>query len=407
MAEIEIIALGHRGDGEAAGEGGALYAPFTLPGERVAGEIAGDRIARPAVLRTAPARIAPVCPHFGACGGCALQHASDAFLAEWKTELVRTALAARGLEAELRPIHVSPPGARRRVVLSGRRLKSGVLLGFHGRGEAEIVGVDACPVAHPEILGARAALARIVGLIGSRKGEVKLSVAVSEAGLDVAAEGGKPLDASLRAALGALAEEADFARLSLGGETLAGRRPPFQRFGRALVAPPPGGFIQATADGEAALVAAAREAVGDAKRVADLFAGAGALALPLAERAAVTAVEADAAALAALDAGWRRAEGLRAVRCEARDLFRRPLAAAELDAFDAVAIDPPRAGAQAQTAQIAASRLRAVAALSCNPATFARDARILVDAGFRLLWIQPVDQFRWSPHVELAAAFAR
>ncbi len=408
MTVFRIASLGHRGDGVAATPQGPLYAPFTLPGETVEGAPRGDRLEDARVLEAAPERVGPVCAHFGACGGCVVQHASDAFLAEWKTALVRDALAARGLEAELRAAHVSPQGARRRVALSARRRKSGVALGFHARAGAEIVEIAQCSVAHPAILRARPWLARLAELIGSRKGASRLTVTQSLEGLDVAAEGARPLDATLRAALAALAEAADFARLSLGGEIVATRRPPAQRFGRARVTPPPGAFLQATEDGEAALVAAAREAVGDARRVVDLFAGSGALGLPLAERAAVRAVEADGAALAALDAGWRMAEGLRAVACETRDLFRRPLLAHEIDAAgDAVVIDPPRAGAAAQTAQIAASRVSRVAAMSCNPATFARDARVLVDAGFRLLWVRPIDQFRWSAHVELAAAFAR
>ena len=185
------------------------------------------------------------------------------------------------------------------------------------------------------------------------------------------------------------------------------RRPPWQGMGRARVAPPPGAFLQATAEGEAALVAAVRGLVGDAARVADLFAGCGTFALPLAERAEVLAVEGEAAMLAALDAGWRKAEGLKRIRVEARDLFRRPLQPAELDRFDAVTIDPPRAGAEAQVRELAASRVPRIAMVSCNPATFARDAEILVAGGYKLGEVRPVDQFRWSGHVELAAAFRR
>jgi 23S rRNA (uracil1939-C5)-methyltransferase len=399
--------LGHRGDGVIDTPDGPLYAPFTLPGETVRGTRAGDRLAEVSVDAPSPHRVAPPCPHVGACGGCALQHAADAFLAKWKTDLIVTALAQRGLESEIRTIAVSPPGARRRVALAGRRTRKGALVGFHGRADATLVPVTTCVVADAAIIAALPAFTELVGLTASRSGEARLTVTAAAAGLDVLLEAQRPLDRALYAALAALADQADFARLSYGAEAIATRRPPVQTFGRARVVPPPGGFLQATREGEAALVAAILDAVGDAPRVADMFAGSGTFALPLAERATVRAIESDAAALAALDAGWRMADGLRGVATETRDLFRRPLRAEELARSDAVVIDPPRAGAAAQTAQIAASGVARVAAASCNPATFARDARTLVDAGFRLLWVRPVDQFRWSPHVELAAAFAR
>lgn len=404
---LRIDSLGHRGDGVAETPDGPVYAAFALPGESAAGRREGDRLSVIRIETPSPVRVTPHCPHFGTCGGCALQHAADPFLADWKTALLRAALAARGLETEIRPIHVSPPGARRRATLAARRLKSGVALGFHGRAEAAIVPVSACPVMRPEIVSALPALADVAGLVGARRGEVRVAVAVSEAGLDVDLSGGKPLEPALAARLAAAAEAADLARLSVGGEPVATRRPPAQRFGPARVTPPPGAFLQATADGEAALWEGVSEAVGAARRVADLFCGAGTFALRLVERASVTAVEADRAALDALAAGWRAAGGLRPLTAEARDLFRRPLSPADLAGFDAVVMDPPRAGAAAQTAALAASAVRRVAAVSCNPSTFARDARTLVDGGYRLLWARPVDQFRWSPHLEIVAAFAR
>jgi 23S rRNA (uracil1939-C5)-methyltransferase len=405
MERLTIDRLGHRGDGVA--DAGPVYAAFALPGETVEGPRDGDRLAVARVVAPSADRVAPPCPHFGACGGCALQHASDPLLAHWKAAQVAAALAREGLAAPIRPIHVSPPGARRRVTLAARRRRKGALVGFHGRAEEAVVPVAACPVAHPAIVAALPALGELTALAASRAGALRLTVTVSDAGLDVHAEGAKPADGPARARLAAWAEAADVARLSLDGETLALRRTPAQAMGRARVVPPPGGFLQATRDGEAALVAAVAEAVAGARRVADLFAGCGTFALPLAEGAEVRAVEADRAALAALDAAWRRAPGLKAVATEARDLFARPLRPEELAGFDAAVFDPPRAGAAAQAAQIARSDLRRVAAVSCNPATFARDARTLVDGGFRLLWVRPVDQFRWSPHVELAAAFAR
>jgi 23S rRNA (uracil1939-C5)-methyltransferase len=407
MERVRVTRLGHLGDGVGDTDAGPVFAPFVLPGETARGALVDGRLTLAAIEDPSLDRVAPPCPHFGLCGGCALQHAADGFLADWKTALIRDALAARGLDAPIRPIHVSPPGARRRAALSGRRTKKTVILGFHERADAAIAPIETCAVLRPEIVAAFPALRALFGLVCSRQGEGRASVTVSAAGLDVALDGAKPLDGPLRARLAEAAAAADLARLSYGDETVAARRPPAQRFGRASVVPPPGGFLQATADGEAALGAAVREAAGEARRIVDLFAGCGTFALPLAERAEVRAVEGDAAMAAALDLGRRRAEGLRAVTVETRDLFRRPLLAPELEGVDAVVIDPPRAGAAAQTAELARSRVARVAAVSCNPATFARDARTLVDGGFRLLWVQPVDQFRWSPHVELAAAFAR
>jgi 23S rRNA (uracil1939-C5)-methyltransferase len=397
MGEVTIERLGRDGDGIA----GALRLPFALPGERWRLD------PEPTLVAAAPERVPPPCPQFGRCGGCALQHAADGWLADWKAGTIARALAARGLAAPLRPVATSPPNARRRAVLAGRRTRRGALVGLHARRSETVVPIDGCLLLRPEILAARPALERLTGLGASRSAALRLTVTAGPAGLDVAVAGGRPLDAGLRTALAAEAEAADFARLSWDGEGVAERRPPFQQLGAARVVPPPGGFLQATAEGEAALVAAVRAAVGDARRIGDLFAGCGTFTLPLAASAEVLAVEGDAAAVAALAAGWRRAPGLRRVVAVARDLFRRPLLPPELKGLDAVVIDPPRAGAEAQSRALAASAVRRVAAVSCDPASFARDAKILVEAGFRLDWVQPVDQFRWSGHVELAAGLSR
>lgn len=407
MERFTITRLGHLGDGVATSDAGETFAPFTLPGETIAAARSGDHLDAVTIERESPDRIDPVCPHFGVCGGCALQHAGDAFIASWKVGMIAAALASRGLSAPMRPIDTSPPGARRRVSLAGRRTKKTVLLGYHGRADGGIVPIRDCAVAHPGIVAALPVLAGMVGLTASRAGEARVAVTVSETGLDVELHGARPLDGPLRQRLAAIAESADLARLGYSGEPIAMRRAPTHRFGRARVTPPPGAFLQATREGEAALLAAIREAVSGVGRIVDLFAGCGTFSLPLAEDAAILAIEADAGALAALDAGWRAAPGLRAVRTEARDLFRRPLRPEDLKPFDAVVLDPPRAGALAQAQELARSAVPRVAMASCNPATFARDARVLVDGGYALSWVKPVDQFRWSPHVELVGAFAR
>jgi 23S rRNA (uracil1939-C5)-methyltransferase len=279
-------------------------------------------------------------------------------------------------------------------------------VGFHGRASGTLSAVTGCLVLTPALVAALPLLEDLTRIGGSRKGEIAFHVIDAPAGLDIAATGGKPLDRDLLTALSAEARRG-IARLAWDGEVVVQPAPPALPFGAAQVTPPPGAFLQATAHGEAALLAAVREAVGAASQIADLFAGCGTFALPLAARAEVLAVESDASMLTALDAGWRQARGLKAVRTERRDLFRRPMQPAELARFDAVVIDPPRAGAAAQMAELAQGGPGRIAAVSCNPVTFARDAATLVAGGYRIDWIEVVDQFRWSPHVELAAQITR
>lgn len=406
MTLWRVERLGRRGDGVALSAQGRALAALTLPGEDIEGEAENGRIAGPRIVTPSPDRMRAACPHYRACGGCLLMHASDGFVAGWKRSVVEAALAAQGITAEVAALHVSPPRSRRRAVFSGRRTKKGALVGFHARGSDVVVDLVDCLVVRPAILAALPDLRRMVALGGSRSGEPSLSVTETSAGLDVAVTGGKPMVPELFSALAALMAQAGWARLDWDGQALVAR-PPALRFGRAQVVPPPGGFLQATEAGEAALLDAVRGIVGDAGRIADLFAGAGTFSLPLAERAEVHAVEGLAAPLAALDQGWRGAPGLRRVTTEVRDLARRPLLPDELVRFDAVVIDPPRAGAAAQAAALAASAVPTVAWVSCDPVSFARDARVMMQGGYALGRIEVVDQFRWSPHVELVAAFAR
>ena len=405
MGDGHVIArLGHLGDGVT--EDGVFVAR-ALPGEVVAGDVAGGRIAKPKIVTPSTDRVRAPCPHYARCGGCALMHAADGFVATWKADVVRGALAARGIEAEVAGVATSPPRSRRRATLSGRRLKGGALLGFHEREGAGIVAVPECRVLVPEIVAALPALEEIVTLAGSRKGEVKLAVAWSDAGLDVDVRGGKAADPGLTTEAAALAGRHDLARLTWEGEPVAVARPPIRRFGQARVVPPPGAFLQATDAGEAALVAAVQRATAGAARIVDLFAGAGTFALPLAEAAEVHAVEGDGAMTDALLAGWRTAGGLRGVTAETRDLFRRPLLPDELSRFDAAVVDPPRAGAEAQATALAEGGPPRVAMVSCNPVTFARDAALLIAGGYAMGPVLVVDQFRWSPHVELVTGFER
>ena len=406
--EVEIESLGARGDGVA--EGGGLYVPYTLPGERVRvvrhADRGGGRGRAEAVLTPSPERVEPLCPHFGTCGGCALQHASDRFTARWKRDLIAVALGARGIaKAAIRPTITSPPESRRRITVAARRTRKGVLIGFHAPAATGIVPIDTCTVAEPALIAALPKLEELAGLAASRKGEVRLTLTLTNGGIDVAVTEAKAMDGPALALLAGVAARAGIARLGWNGEEVATMRTPEVTMGRARVVPPPGGFVQPTREGEAALVDAVGEAVGGAGRIADLFCGSGTFTLPLAEQAEIHAVEGEAAALAALDAAWRATPGLKRVRCERRDLVHRPLLPAEFKGVEAVVVDPPRAGARAQAEQLARAKVPRLAMVSCNPATFARDARILIDGGYRLDWVQPVDQFRWSPHVELVAAF--
>ncbi|MBT8457413.1 MAG: class I SAM-dependent RNA methyltransferase, partial [Alphaproteobacteria bacterium] len=242
---------------------------------------------------------------------------------------------------------------------------------------------------------------------GSRRGTLRLATTRSDAGIDLDVTDERALDGTDHVTLAGLAEAHDLARLSWNGEVVVERRPPVQRFDEIEVVPPPGAFLQATRHGEDTLRAAVVEAIGPAKSVVDLFAGCGTFALPLARRARVHAVEAGSDMLSAADRAWRKASGLRDLSTETRDLFRRPLLPDELAHYDAVVIDPPRAGAEAQMREIVEAKTSRIAAVSCNPVSFARDAKLLIDGGYRLDWVQIVDQFRWSPHIELAAAFRR
>lgn len=404
-----IEAVGAQGDGVAAGP---LYVPFTLPGERVRAAFAGERGELLEVLEPSADRIAPVSPQYGLCGGCALQHWAREPYLDWKREQVRIALGRERLDAEVLPAWSAAPGTRRRLALHARRGPRGVKLGFKQRRSWDLVEVTECPIADPRLVAAFPALRRLAGpFLEHPKSAPTLHVTLTDTGLDVdvtgveAKSGGLSADARMRAAEAAAA--ADLARVTLAGEVVFQARQPVVSFGQARVVLPPGGFLQAVAAAEDAMAAFALEACAGAKTIADLFCGAGAFTFRLAEIGTVKAADADAGAIAALKAAQAGAPGLKSITAEARDLFRRPMLAAELKGVEAVVFDPPRAGALEQTAQIADSKAGRVVAISCNPTTFARDARRLVDGGFRLERVLPVDQFLWSPHIELAASFVR
>ena len=406
--KVTIDRLGHLGHGVATiPDLGPIYVSGVLPGEVVEGALQGDRLLDPKILVPSTERVKPPCRHARTCGGCQLQHASDPFVARWKQEVVATALAGQGLTAPFLPLQTLPPKSRRRATLSARRTKGGTLMGFHGRASDTITEIFDCQLLHPGLLATFPGLQALVQTGGSRSSELSLQVTLTNGGPDVVVTGGKSLDADLRRDLARLVEAHGFSRLTWEGETVALRDRPSLTMGTATVVPPAGAFLQATPEGESAILNAVKTALGLQKRVVDLFSGVGTFTLPLAATMEVHAVEGDKAMMAALDLAARNTPNLHRVSHEARDLFRRPLEPDELATFTAAVIDPPRTGAEVQTSSLAKSAIPLIAAVSCNPVTFARDAKSLTSSGYNLDWVRVVDQFRWSTHIELVARFSR
>jgi len=391
------------GHGVARDGAGAVTLPFTAPGDilTVTDEGAALQAAASGLRQTPP------CPHFGTCGGCQLQHVDDAALAEWKRGIVRDALARAGIDCPVAPTLTVPPASRRRARFTLQRTRKTALFGFRAAGEHRVVDMQTCAILTPAILAALPDLKALALAGAPRKRAVTLQVTRTDTGLDVVAEEMKDLDLSLRETLGAMAERAGLARLVWNGEVVVERHPPALQLGAATLRPPPGAFLQAARETEELILDVLRGALDGARSVADLFCGCGTFALPVASHAPVTALDSDPALVGALEKAARACPALHPVTAQTRDLFRKPLTVGELAAFDAVIIDPPRAGAKAQAAELAAGPVPVIAMISCNPATFARDARILTDGGYRPGTVIPIDQFRWSPHTEVVGIFRR
>jgi 23S rRNA (uracil1939-C5)-methyltransferase len=411
IERLVIDQLGSRGEGIANTDAGPRYVPYTLPGETIEADPWPGHPDRGHLVKVdvaSPDRIAPVCPHFGICGGCALQHLATARYRDWKRARVVDALAQAGLDAPVDDLVDAHGEGRRRAVFHARRGTRDVLeVGFAALKAHHVVAIDRCPILAPSLDGAiETAWAVAEALAGTRK-PLDIQVTATANGLDIDVRGSGPLPPARTAELAKIAERRRVARLTRHGEIVAQRSSPTLKIGRANVVLPPGAFLQATAAGEAALARLVEIHCTDARKVADLFCGVGPFALRLAERARIVAADSDADAIAALAAAARGTQGLKPIDAHARDLFRRPLATFELKGLDAVVFDPPRQGAQAQASALAAAAVPIVVAVSCNPATFARDARILVGGGYRLVRVTPVDQFLYSAHVELVARFER
>ena len=406
---VTIAALGHEGDGIAETPAGRLYVPFTLPGETVSVERTGERGRLLEILTPSPDRSAPICRHFGICGGCALQHMAAPAYLDWKREQVRHAFAQRGIDAPVEPTFAVEPRARRRAVFTALGIPGGARLGFHVRGSNELLDIEECPVLLPAIAGRLDALRRLAGIVFQPGQRGRLTVLAADNGLDIAIEGErrKPPDRPLLQKLATLGAAPWIARISLDGEAVVQNLRPQLDAGGVTLYPAPAGFTQASAAADEAMAAAILAGTKPGARVADLFAGIGTFTVRLARQAPVTAVEGDAAAVAALAEAARHATGLKAITATRRDLFQSPLAPHELKNFGTVVFDPPRVGASRQAESLAQSKVPRIVAVSCNPATLARDARILIDGGYRLTRVLPIDQFAYSAEVEAVATFER
>ncbi len=405
---LKIEKMGAQGDGVAEG----LFAPLTLPGELVRGRAEQGRFEVEEILEASPDRVVPPCPHFGDCGGCALQHWAQAPYLAWKRDQIAEALSREEIRTDILEPFASAPHTRRRLALHARREGTKIRLGFKARRTWRLVDIDVCVIADPALVRALPALRRLAApFLEHPKSAPTLHVTRTLSGLDIDVtgverkSGGLSANAQSRAAEAAAA--GDFARVTLAGEVVYQARQPVVKLGPATVALPPGAFLQATPESEAEMAAVVAEAVKGATKVADLFCGVGTFSFRLAESASVYAADASAPAVRALSSAMGTAPGLKGIKAEARDLSRRPMLAMEMKALDAVVFDPPRAGALEQSREIASSKVSRVVAVSCNPATFARDARILTDAGFKLDTVKPIDQFLWSPHIELVGVFSR
>lgn len=406
LIEARIARLGAQGDGVIETPKGPLHVGFALQGELVRVRPEGKAASLVEIVEPAPTRIEPACPVFGRCGGCQLQHLAPGAVADFKRANIKAALAHRGFaEAEVLPTLSLPPGERRRVKFAVLRVGKRVYFGFHERRAHRLVDIETCPAILPGLSRLIAPLRQLAHRLAFEAATVTLL----PGGVDLALDGGKvKLDLAAREALADFSIAQDVARIAVGGETVLERGAPSLEFAGVTVAPPSAGFLQPSGAGEAALVGAVLERLGGGhKRAIDLFAGCGTFTFPLARDLPVLAFEGDEAAIGALSRAARQARGLKPVTATRRDLYRRPVEAVEFEAGDVVVIDPPRDGAEAQMRTLAESPVRRIVAVSCNPASFSRDARILADAGFRLGAVLPVDQFAWSAHVELVTVFER
>lgn len=405
--QVTISYVGAAGDGVAETETGVVYVPFTLPDEVVNIAHEGMRGTLIALKQPSPQRIKPVCRHFEDCGGCVLQNWESHHYQAWKREIVVSALAAHGLDVPVDALVPARPQTRRRVTLTARTGLSGQVVGFNRYQSHDVVEITQCPVTVPEIVARFDDIRHLSAFLADRNKTFHITVTLAKNGLDIAIDAAKPINDKERQNLVRFAVDKGIARISVNGEIIIEQEKPLIDFGPVAVEIPPGGFLQATADAEDRLGRLVLEGLGRTKRAVDLFCGAGTFTFRMAEKMNVHAVEHDYAALHALDRAARQATGLKTVSHEERDLFRRPMTFKELAGFDGFVFNPPRAGAQEQAKEIAKAVIPHGVAVSCNPVTLARDLAILVEGGYELKRVVPVDQFLWTSHVEVVAFLTR
>ena len=404
---LTIARVGHRGDGIAETAEGPVFVPFSLPGESLEAEIKGERGEITSILEPSADRIDPACRHFTACGGCSVQHWREDQYRAWKRDLVVDALRQAHVDTPVDDLIDAHGDGRRRAVLHARRSgKQALVVGFTGRRSHHIVPIEECPIFTPQLGRALVIARRLAEPLDSAGKPLDIHFTATDTGLDIDVRGSGALQPNAIAAIAAIAREEKVARITRHGELVAQLTEPLLKIGKASVVPPPGTFLQATVKGEVTLAKLVLDSVGNAKRIVDLFSGIGTFALRLAENAQVLAVDSDEDAIATLKKA-KGAPGLKPIETVVRDLFRSPLTAGEIVPAKVVVLDPPRQGAEAQARELGHSGATRIVYVSCNPATFARDAAILVAAGFKLVRVVPVDQFRYSAHVELVGMFDR
>jgi 23S rRNA (uracil1939-C5)-methyltransferase len=403
---LNIEQLGHRGDGIARFEGRTIFVADTLPGESVRALVTGERGIPIKILSAAPDRITPFCPNFCVCGGCTAQHMSGTAYTRWKRGIVETALKNRALITTVAPLIDAHGRGRRRATLHAAKVGKDWIVGFSGARGHRVFDLDQCPILVPDLNGVPDIVREIArGSINT--GRFDAHATFTDSGVDLQLVGVEAPTLDMRTAIAAAAERYDLARIALDDEIVAVRREPRIQMGSVSVPIPPGAFLQATDAAEQILSEFVRAHLAGRRHVADLFAGLGPFALRLAANASVEAFDSDPGLIGGLLRAARQASILRPVKAETRDLFIRPLAGPELDRFDGIVLDPPRAGAEAQSRLLASSQVPVIAYVSCDAASFARDAALLVGGGYRLDQVHPVDQFKWSNHVELVGLFQR
>jgi 23S rRNA (uracil1939-C5)-methyltransferase len=406
---LTIDSLGAQGDGIAQTSNGPVFLPNALPGETVRAVTHKGRGRVTAIETPSPDRHAPRCAHYTVCGGCSLQHLNDAPYLAFKREAVRAALASRGIDAEVDPVIPVPERTRRRATFgAGRRGTANATVGFHSARSHDLVRITDCAVLTPGLLALIPKLERLAQLTAPKSGANVITATETATGFDIAITGADDwFSADDRVRLSQEAAALGFARVTLDNETIIELKAPTIRAGNAWLTPPPGGFLQASNDAQSAMLKLVQDAIGEPRSLADLFAGSGTFSLPLASKSRVHAVESDAPALAALARAARSTPNLKPVTTETRDLFRRPLSEAELDKFDAIVLDPPRAGAEDQCRRLANAKVKRAVYASCSPASLARDLRLLLDGGWKIDRVTPVDQFLYSAHIEVVVALSR